>query len=148
MRHKPPKIEMRIVNVRFPRFVIVDRRRYWTGHGWSRKLCDALVYAHADLLRDDIEMLKKNCSWFFPDQCPLVSLGITEPVYFNNRSNTMDRNERERLTKAHQCAQLLLADVREVHAKTDSVALEELMVNIITQVTSISRLLKRLSEQK
>ena len=31
MRHKPPKIEMRIVNVTFPRFVIVDRRRYWTG---------------------------------------------------------------------------------------------------------------------
>ncbi|MGA2257121.1 MAG: hypothetical protein ABSG53_20910 [Thermoguttaceae bacterium] len=61
MRHKPPKIEMRIVNVRFPRFVIVDRRRYWTGRGWSQKLCDALVYAHADLLRDDIEMLKKNC---------------------------------------------------------------------------------------
>ncbi|MGA2257119.1 MAG: hypothetical protein ABSG53_20900 [Thermoguttaceae bacterium] len=60
----------------------------------------------------------------------------------------MDKNERERLIKAHQCAQLLLADVREVHAKTDSVALEELMVNIITQVSSISRLLSRLSEQK
>ncbi len=62
MRHKPPKIEMRIINVAFPRFVIVDgRRRYWTGRGWSRKLRDALLYAHADLLRDDIEKLKKNC---------------------------------------------------------------------------------------
>jgi len=60
----------------------------------------------------------------------------------------MEKNERERLTKAHQCAQLLLADVREVHAKTDSVALEELMVNAITDVVNISRLLKRLSEQK
>jgi hypothetical protein len=61
MRRKTPKIEMRIVNVQFPRFVIVDRHRYWTGRGWSLKRRDALVYAHADLLRDDIEMLKKNC---------------------------------------------------------------------------------------
>jgi len=60
----------------------------------------------------------------------------------------MDKNERERLTKAHQCAQLLLADVREVLAKTDSVAVEELMVTVITQVTSIGRTLKRLWEQK
>ena len=60
----------------------------------------------------------------------------------------MDKNERERLTKAHQCAQLLLADVREVVAKTDNVAIEELMVNVVTQVANIDRLLKRLSEQK
>ena len=57
-----PKIEMRIINVQFPRFVIVDGRgRYWTGRGWSRRLRRALLYAHADRLRDDIEMLKKNC---------------------------------------------------------------------------------------
>ena len=61
MRRRPPRIEMRIVNVTFPRFVIVDRRRFWTGNGWSRRLRRALLYAHADLLRDDIEMLKKNC---------------------------------------------------------------------------------------
>jgi hypothetical protein len=61
MPHKPPKIEMRIVNVTFPRFVIVDRRQYWTGRGWSRCLRDALLYAHADLLREDIEKLKMNC---------------------------------------------------------------------------------------
>ena len=60
----------------------------------------------------------------------------------------MDAMELERLTKAHQTAQLLLADAREVHAKTDSVALEELMIGVITQVTDISRLLKRLSEQR
>ena len=59
----------------------------------------------------------------------------------------MDAAERERLTKAHQSAQLLLADVREVHAKTDSVALEELMMGTIEQVAKISRLLERLSEQ-
>ena len=60
--YKPPKIEIRIINVRFPRFVIVNGRgRYWTGTRWSRKLCRALVYAHADLLREDIELLEKTC---------------------------------------------------------------------------------------
>lgn len=62
MPKKLPKIEMRIINVTFPRFVIVDRRRYWTGHSWSQKLRDALLYPHANLLRDDIEKLKKNCA--------------------------------------------------------------------------------------
>jgi hypothetical protein len=61
--YKPPKIEMRIINVTFPRFVIVNGRgRYWTGKGWSRKLRHALVYAHADPLRDDIEKLKMKHS--------------------------------------------------------------------------------------
>ena len=62
MRHKSPKIEMRIVNVTFPRFVIVDRRRYWTGREWSRNRRRALVYAHSDLLWEDIEKLKMDCS--------------------------------------------------------------------------------------
>ena len=62
MPKRLPKIEMRIINTTFPRFVIVDRRRYWTGNGWSSRLCDALLFAHADLLRDAIDMLKKNCS--------------------------------------------------------------------------------------
>ena len=61
MPHKPPKIEMRIINVRFPRFVIVDGRgRYYTGKGWSRKLRRSLLYASADLLRNDIEKLKQE----------------------------------------------------------------------------------------
>ena len=66
MRHKPTKIEMRIWNVKepldilhHPRFVIVDGRgRWWTGKGWSRKRF--LLYASADLLRDDIEKLKQR----------------------------------------------------------------------------------------
>ena len=62
MPKRLPKIEMRIINTTFPRFVIVDRRRYWTGQEWSLKLRDALLYAHADFLRDDIDKLKKNCS--------------------------------------------------------------------------------------
>ena len=60
----------------------------------------------------------------------------------------MDKNEQERLTKAHQSAQLLLGDVRDIQAKTDSVALEELMLAAIEQVANLSRLLGRLSEQK
>jgi len=58
MTRKPPKIEMRIVNTTFPRFVIVNGRRFWTGRGWSRRLREALLYAHADVLRHDIERLK------------------------------------------------------------------------------------------
>jgi hypothetical protein len=62
MPRQPPQIEMRIVNTDFPRFVIVNRSRYWTGKTWSRKLHRALLYAHADPLRDDIERLKReNC---------------------------------------------------------------------------------------
>lgn len=60
----------------------------------------------------------------------------------------MDQHERERLEKAHQAAQLLLSDVREILSKTDSMALEELMVAAIEQVASISRLLGRLAEQR
>lgn len=58
MRRKQQRIEMRIVNVTYPRFVIIAPvGQYWTGKGWSPRLRDALLYAHADLLRDDIEAL-------------------------------------------------------------------------------------------
>ncbi len=60
----------------------------------------------------------------------------------------MDANERERLTKAHQSAQLLYADVREVHAKTDDMAVEILTDEMISQVVRIGQTLKRLAEQK
>jgi hypothetical protein len=63
------------------------------------------------------------------------------------RNNEMDATERERLSKAHQSAQLLLADIQEIHAKTNRVAVEELMFSVITQVANIRRLLKRLSER-
>jgi hypothetical protein len=59
MRDKSPKIQMRIINTRYPRFTIVSRNGfYWTGEGWSRWLRNALLYADADLLRDDIERLR------------------------------------------------------------------------------------------
>lgn len=59
MNYKLPRIERRVINLDPPRFVIVNgREEYWTGKGWSPRLRDGLLYAHADLLRDDIERLK------------------------------------------------------------------------------------------
>lgn len=60
----------------------------------------------------------------------------------------MNQNERERLEKAHQTTQLLLSDIREIHGKTDCLALEELAGPMFAQVASISRLLGRLATQK
>jgi hypothetical protein len=55
----PPQIQIRIINTRFPRFVIVSRYGFhWTGEGWSRHLRKALLYADANVLRSDIERLK------------------------------------------------------------------------------------------
>lgn len=59
MSPRPPQIQMRIICTTYPRFVIVSRYGFhWTGEGWSRHLRNALVYADADVLRDDIERLK------------------------------------------------------------------------------------------
>lgn len=60
----------------------------------------------------------------------------------------MTQNELERLEKSHQAAQLLLSDIREIHAKTDSVALEELIFPYIEQLANFSRMLGRLASQK
>jgi hypothetical protein len=62
MRKKQKRIEMRIINVKFPRFVIINpEKQFWTGEGWSSRLRKALLYAHADFLREDIERL--NAQW-------------------------------------------------------------------------------------
>ena len=60
----------------------------------------------------------------------------------------MNQNERERLEKAHHAAQLLLSDIREIHAKTDCVVMEELIFLHIEPVANLSRLLGRLASQK
>ena len=58
MGKKQKQIEMRIVNVNFPRFIIVHPNgRYWTGKAWNEKRVDALVFAHADELRNTINRL-------------------------------------------------------------------------------------------
>lgn len=77
------------------------------------------------------------CGFQYPS---LVFLYITEV--------NMTQNERERLEKAHHTAQLLLADVRAICSKTDSIAVEELMLTTIEQVANISRLLGRLASQQ
>jgi hypothetical protein len=60
----------------------------------------------------------------------------------------MNQNERERLEKAHHSAQLLLADIREIHAKTDSMVMEELVFPHIEVIANLSRLLGRLASTK
>ena len=70
------------------------------------------------------------------------------PVSGFQKEVNMTQNERERLEKAHHSAQLLLSDVREIHAKTDSVAMEELIFLHIEPVANLSRLLGRLASQK
>ncbi len=60
----------------------------------------------------------------------------------------MTQDERERLQKAHHAAQLLLADIREIYSKAESVILEELIFPHIEQVANIERMLGRLSAQK
>jgi hypothetical protein len=60
----------------------------------------------------------------------------------------MTPNERERLEKAHHSAQLLLADIRDIYAKADSVILEELIFPHIGQIANIERMLGRLASQK
>ena len=60
----------------------------------------------------------------------------------------MTEIERERIVKAHQAASFLLSDLREIQAKTDCIALEEMMLDSIEQVAKMSRRLGRIAEQK
>ena len=55
------RIEMRILCLDFPRYVIIDeRQRYWTGQGWSHSRRHALLYADSERLRTDIEKLQSR----------------------------------------------------------------------------------------
>ncbi len=58
-----------------------------------------------------------------------------------------DKSQRETLQKAHHAAQLLLADLQEVH-QTCGVALEILTGEMIEQVSRIRTVLGRLTEEK
>ena len=55
----------------------------------------------------------------------------------------MDKMERERLTKAEQAADLLRSDLRDILTHTDSLPLEEIMLEAIEHVEKIHRRLKR-----
>ena len=58
----------------------------------------------------------------------------------------MDPMEHERLTKAHQAAQLLAADLREVMTKTDCMALEIVALDMLQEVVKIAQRLRRVAE--
>ena len=55
----------------------------------------------------------------------------------------MDENEKERLVKASQAAELLASDLRDIHRNTANLPLEEIMLEAIEQVEKIRRRLKR-----
>jgi hypothetical protein len=58
----------------------------------------------------------------------------------------MDAMGKECLTKAHQAAQLLAADLLEAHGETDSVPLEIILFDMFEQVERISQRLGRLAK--
>ena len=62
-----------------------------------------------------------------------------------NRRKTDASRRGRKITKAHQTAQLLAADLREAHAKTDNVAAEIVLLDMIEQVERISQRLNRLA---
>ena len=61
MPHRPLKIGVRIVGEKFPRLVIVNnRRRFWSGEGWTREFRKALLYAHPWLAQQDVVELRQK----------------------------------------------------------------------------------------
>jgi hypothetical protein len=61
MPHKRPKIGVQIVGTRWLRFIIANgRQQVWTGNGWSDHRNDALVYAHVEVVRQDVATLKRQ----------------------------------------------------------------------------------------
>ena len=59
-----------------------------------------------------------------------------------------NEKEKERLLKAHHSASFLATDLRDIHAKTDSIAMEELISTMLEQAVKIRRILGRLGEIK
>ena len=57
-------------------------------------------------------------------------------------------SENERLVKAEQTAGLLASDLRDILTHTDSLPLEEIMVEAIEQVEKIRRRVKRFAGSK
>jgi hypothetical protein len=57
----------------------------------------------------------------------------------------MDITQEEHLTKAHQAAQLLVADLRVAYRENDSVSLEIVLTDMIEAVERISQRLGRLA---
>jgi hypothetical protein len=66
---------------------------------------------------------------------------------YDKRQGDQEMDENERLTKAEQCAALLISDLRDIVQHTDNFPLEELLVEAIEQVERIHRRLKRFSQR-
>jgi hypothetical protein len=55
------KLGVQILTSQFPRFVIArSDGQYWDGSGWMSGRRHAIVYAHLDLVRADLRMLKRQ----------------------------------------------------------------------------------------
>ena len=67
MRPRRPKIGVQIIGTRWMRFIIAnDRGEVWNGLFWSERRGDALLYAHIELIRRDVNDLKRrlrNAGW-------------------------------------------------------------------------------------
>jgi hypothetical protein len=56
-----PQVGVHITNARWLRLVIAnDRQQVWTGRGWSDRRADALLYAHVEVVRQDVRQLKRR----------------------------------------------------------------------------------------
>jgi hypothetical protein len=72
-----------------------------------------------------------------------LSQGTTWRIRIVEKENTMDKREKERLTKAEQAAGLLASDLKDIVTRTDNLPLEEIMIEAIEQVEKVRRRLKR-----
>jgi ribosomal protein L37AE/L43A len=97
----------------------------------------------------------KGCEFCAPKENPTLNrpAGNWTCPYCGTKYQTpakpgMDANEKERLTKAEQTAGLLIGDLRELLTRTDSLPLEEIMVEAIEQVGKLRRRLQRFAEKR
>ena len=61
MPRKRLQVGVQIANARWLRLVIAnDRQQVWTGRGWSDRRADALLYAHVEVVRQDVKNLKRR----------------------------------------------------------------------------------------
>jgi len=61
MKPRLPKLGLQLVGTRFLRFIIGrDDGTFWNGREWIPQRSKAMLYAHLNIVRDDILMLKRN----------------------------------------------------------------------------------------
>ena len=61
MPHKAPKIVVQIACTRWLRFRIAnDAGQFWTGTAWADCRSGALLYAHVEVVHEDVQRLKRQ----------------------------------------------------------------------------------------